>query len=73
MDTYLDEMNPLRSLPAANALHGNPLNMKPVMPDIYAAVGKAHQEQVKKLMDELFAVDVPEFKRGGRLNIILDI
>jgi len=73
VDTYLDEMNPLRSLPAANALHGNPLNMKPVMPDIYAAVGKAHQEQVNKLMDELFAVDVPDFKRGGRLNIILDI
>ncbi len=71
VDTYLDDMHPLRSLPAANALHGNVLNMKPVMPDINA-VGEGNRGQVDKLMDELFAVDVPLFQRGGELRIILE-
>ena len=72
IESYMDAMNPLRSLPAANALHGNPLNMKPVMPQM-DAVGRPNREQVEKLMDELFRVDVPEFQRGKRLNIILEI
>ena len=31
------------------------------------------REQMEKLMDELFRVDLPEFHRGKRLNIILEI
>jgi hypothetical protein len=32
LESYMDPMNPLHSLPAANALHRNiTLNMKPVM------------------------------------------
>ena len=60
------------TLPPANAFHGNPLNMEPVMPNI-DAVGGGNGEQVEALLDELFVVDVPDFKRGGRLRIILDI
>jgi len=48
VDAYLDAMNPLRSLPAANALHGNALNMNPVMPNI-DAVGKGNRQQVESL------------------------
>jgi len=71
LESYMDCMNPLRSLPADNALHGNPLNMEPVMPDI-DAVGGGNREQVEALLEELFVVDVPDFKRGGRLRIILE-
>ena len=53
-------MNPLCYLPAANALHGNPLNMKPVMPDI-DAVGVGNREQIEALLEELFVVDVPDY------------
>jgi hypothetical protein len=72
LESYMDIMNPLRSLPGANALHGNPLRMKPVMPRM-DAVGAANRVQVEKLMDALFTVDVPDFKPQGRLNIILEI
>ena len=71
LDSYMDSMNPLWSLPAANALHGNPLNMKPVMPDIDSD-GVGNREQVEALLEELFVVDVPDFKRGGRLRVILE-
>mmetsp|Transcript_10357 Transcript_10357/g.17598 ORF Transcript_10357/g.17598 Transcript_10357/m.17598 type:complete len:493 (+) Transcript_10357:230-1708(+) len=71
VDAYLDAMNPLRSLPAANALHGNALNMNPVMPNI-DAVGKGNRQQVEKLMDALFLIGVPDFQRGQKLNIILE-
>lgn len=70
-ESYMDPMNPLRSLPAANALHGNALNMKPVMPKMNA-VGSANREQVENFMDKVFLVDATDFKRGGRLNIILE-
>lgn len=71
VDAYLDAMNPLRSLPAANALHGNALNMNPVMPNI-DAVGKGNRQQVEKLMDALFLIGVPDFQRGQKLNSILE-
>ena len=64
LESYMDEMNPLRSMPAANALHANPLNMEPIMPDI-DAVGGGNREQVEALLDGLFVVDMPDFKRGG--------
>lgn len=45
--------------------------MKPVMP-MMDAVGSANRAQVENFMDEVFLVDVPDFKREGRLNIILE-
>ncbi len=70
-ESYMDPMNPLCSLPAANALHGNTLNMKPVMPKM-DAIGTANREQGEKFMEALFVIDVPDFQPGMRLNIILE-
>ena len=49
LESYMDFMNPLRSLPAANGLHGNPLHIEPVMPDIDAVGGGGGIENKLKL------------------------
>ena len=36
------------------------------------AVGSENRAQVENFMDEVFLVDVPDFKQEGRLNIILE-
>ena len=71
LESYMDPMNPLHSLPAANALHRNTLNMKPAIPKM-DAIGTANQEQGEKLMEALFVINVPDFQPGKRLNIILE-
>jgi hypothetical protein len=71
LESYMNPMNLLRSMPATNALHGNTRNIN-LLCQRWNAIGTANQEHVEKLMEALFVIDVPDFQPGQRLNIILE-
>lgn len=73
VDEYVDPTNPVRSFPAANALHGNQnLKAKPVLPEL-SAVGMHNRSQWIALIDAAFLVSVPSSKAEGEHFVILEL
>ena len=75
LNSYLDQRNIVRALPAANALHQNKsLYTEPVLPtleSINAGPGGGNEESFKKLIQHMFAVNIEDFKPGHKHYIIL--
>lgn len=76
LDSYLDGSNPLKGLPAALALHGRSIESRVVLPDI-DAVGHSNNDSMRRLVDEMFAVSIPEFQdlsgEGGEKGVLRDV
>lgn len=74
--SYLDKKNPVRGLPAAHAVHGQKDSFTEVIAPRMTedVLGEANAAKALKLVDAFFpSVNVPDFKKGGRLWVVLKI